>query len=141
MTVSKNTLKLTKALYWIVSIFMHLWVCYTLFMADRAITGVAWLILGLVLIFIMYVYYFPPGDPGSSWPPYVTYCPDYLTKISPTVCMDFVGLDSKLRKADPDHLPQPTDSNYAQYVFNPTGTVSQKIANAQAKGLTWEGLF
>jgi len=130
-----------KALYWIVGIFMHLWLCYLLFVSNRAITGVVWLILGLLLLVIMYMYYFPPGDPGSSWPPYVTYCPDYMTRVSDSVCMDFVGLNSQIQKADPANPPRPADVQYNRYVFDPRGNVSQKVANARAKGLTWEGLF
>ena len=130
-----------KALYWIVGIFMHLWLCYILFVGNRAITGVVWLILGLFLLFVMYMYYFPPGAPGSSWPPSTTYCPDYMTRVSDSVCMDFVGLHSQIQKADPANPPQPTESQYNRYVFDPRGTVSQKIAHARAKGLTWEGLF
>lgn len=141
MSTSKKTLKLMKSLYWIVGIFMHLWLCYILFVGNRAITGVVWLILGLLLLFVMYMYYFPPGDPGSSWPPYITYCPDYMTRVSDSVCMDFVGLNSQIQKADPANPPQPTESQYNRYVFDPRGSVSQKIAHARAKGLTWEGLF
>ena len=142
MPVSKNTLRLMKSLYWIVGIFMHLYVCYILFVSDRAITGVLWLILGLVILFIMYLYYFPPGDASSSWPPYVTSCPDYLTMVNPNACLDFVGLNSPfLKKSDPSNPPQPTDNNYSQYAFDPTGTKDQKIRNAQSKGLTWMGLI
>ena len=131
-----------KSLYWIVGIFMHLYLCYILFTTDRAITGVLWLVLGLVLLFIMFFYFFPAGDASSSWPPYVTSCPDYLTKMSPTACLDFVGLNSQyIKKADPENPPNPADSTYSQYAFDPSGTADQKIANARSKGLTWEGLF
>jgi hypothetical protein len=97
----------------------------------------------------MYMYYFAPGDASSNWPPYITMCPDYLTSVdqadgkggSALVCFDFVGLNSKLLKSDPQHLPQPSDTNYSRYAFNPSGTVAQKVANAQSNGLTWQGLF
>jgi hypothetical protein len=149
MPFSKNSLRLAKWIYWIVGLFMHLWVCYTLFVIEHAVTAIIWLILGLVLLVIMYMYYFAPGDTSSNWPPYITVCPDYLTSVSQgdgkgvtsNVCFDFVGLNSKLLKADPQHLPQPSDSNYTKYAFDPSGTVSQKVAKAQANGLTWQGLF
>lgn len=146
MALSKKTLRLLKWMYWIVGIFAHLYICYNLFVLDRPITGVVWLILGLVLIFVMYLYYFPPDDSGSSWPPYVTTCPDYLTAVTQTdgvtVCMDYVGLNNpNIRTTDPRHPPMPSEPNYSQYIFDPAGTTSQKITNAQARGLTWQGLF
>ena len=144
MPYSKKTLRMAKWAYWIVGLFIHLWVCYTLFTINHAITAIIWLILGLVLLVIMYMYYFSPSDANSNWPPYITVCPDYLTSVSQggtDVCFDFVGLNSKLLKADPKHLPQPSDGNYSKYAFNPSGTVAQKIANAQANSLTWQGLF
>jgi hypothetical protein len=146
MALSKKTLRLLKWMYWIVAICAHLYVCYTLFVLDRPITGVVWLILGLVLIFVMYLYYFPPGDSGSSWPPYITSCPDYLTSVTQpngaTLCMDYVGLNNpRIAKTNPSNPPRSSDSNYATYTFDPSGTASQKSNNAQARGLTWQGLF
>jgi hypothetical protein len=146
MALSKKTLRLLKWMYWIVAIFAHLYICYNLFVLDRPITGVVWLILGLVLIFVMYLYYFPLGDNGSSWPPYVTTCPDYLTAVTQTsgttVCMDYVGLNNpSIRKTDPSNPPLPLDPSYSQYIFDPAGTTNQKITNARARGLTWQGLF
>jgi hypothetical protein len=90
------------------------------------------------------MYYFANADATSNWPPYITLCPDYLTTVSQSggnVCFDFVGLNSKLMTADPRNLPQPSDANYSKYAFDPSGTVSQKVAKAQANGLTWQGLF
>jgi hypothetical protein len=146
MPISKKTLRLLKWVYWIVAIFCHLYLCYQLFVLDRPITGVVWLILGLVLLLVMYIYYFPPGDSGSSWPPYITTCPDYLTAVTQTngsvLCLDYVGLNNPgIKKSNPASPPQPTDSDYTQHIFNPEGTVSQKIAAAQSRGLTWQGLF
>ena len=139
--LSKNTTKLVKTLYWIIGFFSHLYVCYLLFVTDRAITGIIWFILGLILLFVMYLYYFPNGN-TNTWPPYVTVCPDYLTSVTPTACMDFVGLHNQyIKKANPSNLPQPSESEYSRYVFDPTGTKNQKITNAQSKGLTWEGLY
>lgn len=142
MAVSKSTLSLLKSLYWVVLTAVHLYMCYLLFSSDRAVAGVLWLIFGFVLIYIMYFVYFPAGDPGSSWPPYVTTCPDYLTSVSKTACMDFVGLNtSHVKKADPNHMPVPSDATYSQYVFNPTGSLADKTNRAQQYGLTWDGLF
>lgn len=146
MALSANTLKLLRWMYWIVAIFAHLYVCYSLFVLDRPITGVVWLILGLVLIFVMYLYYFPLGDNISSWPPYITTCPDYLTAVTQsngaTVCMDYVGLNNPGIKTMNPATPIPqSDPTYSQYIFDPSGTTSQKITAAQARGLTWEGLF
>jgi hypothetical protein len=138
MAFSKNTLKLMKSLYWILLSAAHLYVVYLLFTDSRAIAGTLWLILGFVLIFIVYPVYFPSGDPGSSWPPYITACPDYLTLIAPNYCADYVGLFSpRLKKADPANPPATTDS---AYVFNAGGSVSQKAGAATAYGLSWEGI-
>lgn len=141
MAFSKSTLTLMKSLYWIFTVAIHLYLCYILFVSDRAIAGVLWLVTGFLLIYIMYYVYFPKGDPGSTWPPYIRPCPDYLTQVTPTACMDFVGLYSpKLKKANPDMLPKPTDPDYYQYAFNPTGNMAQKTAKTNQYGLTWEGV-
>lgn len=142
MAVSKNTLTLFKSLYWILGSLLHLYVCYLLFANSRAIAGILWLILGFIMLYIMYFVFFPMGDPGSQWPPYITACPDYLTKVSAKACMDFVGLNTPhLKKADPANPPAPSDPSYSQYVFDPTGSVTDKAARAQQYGLTWEGIY
>ena len=141
MAFSRSTLTLMKWLYWIFTVAVHLYLCYILFVSDRAIAGVLWLISGFLLIYIMYYVFFPPGDPGSTWPPYIRPCPDYLTQVTDSACMDFVGLHSpKLKQANRDQLPKPTDPNYYQYAFDPRGNMNQKTANANRYGLTWEGV-
>jgi hypothetical protein len=138
MAFSARTLKFMKVLYWVLMTAIHLFICYLLFTNDRSITGVIWLILGFILIYVMYWVYFPPGNPGSQWPPYLTACPDYLTLLAPNACVDFVGLGSpQLRKSDPANPPSPSDS---AYVFNPSGTIEQKAARAQQYGLSWDGI-
>lgn len=138
MALSANELRLAKWLYWIILIAAHLYICYMLFTTQRPIAAIIWLILGAMLIYIMYPYYFPPGGAGSQWPPYITACPDYLTVLAPNLCVDYVGLNSpRLKKSDPEVPPPPTDSTR---VFNASGTLSQKAANAQSYGLTWEGV-
>lgn len=138
MAFSERTLTFMKWIYWIVLIGGLLYSCYLMFTNGRAITGVLWLIMGFFLIYIMYPVYFPPGDPGSQWPPYLTACPDYLTLIAPNACVDYVGLGSPLlKKADPAFPPSPNDSNY---VFNSAGTVAQKASKAQQYGLSWDGI-
>jgi hypothetical protein len=93
------------------------------------------------LAYIVYPYYFPPGTGAGQWPPYITACPDYLTLVSGTSCMDFVGLGSPLlKKADRTQLPLPTNSDYAQYVFDNAGTAAQKASRAQQYGLSWQGV-
>jgi len=149
MSLSKKTLRLLKFMYWIVAIFIHLYVCYKLFTSERPITGVVWLVLGFVLLFVMYFYYFNSLDNESSWPPYITVCPDYLTSIPETpgskviVCVDFVGLNNpNIQKSDPAFPPVPTDSDYNKKVFRINGmTTSEKIKSAKDKDLTWQGLF
>ena len=139
MALSKEELKLTKALYWILLSAVHLYICYLLFINDRAIAGILWLVLGFMLIYVMYPVYFPDGGAGTRWPPYVTTCPDYLTLIAPNACADFVGLGSPLlKKSDPALPPSPTDSTH---VFNSAGTVAEKAARAQQYGLSWEGIL
>ena len=138
MAFSTRVLILLKWLYWIILTCVHLYICYILFATSKAIAGILWLIFGFVILFLMYPYFFPPGDPGSHWPPYITACPDYLTKIGPNACVDFVGLNSPLlKKADPAHPPALTDSSK---VFDPSGSVSDKAAKAQQYGLSWEGV-
>jgi hypothetical protein len=88
------------------------------------------------MIFIFYFYYFPWGDPGTTWPPYIAPCPDYLTNVGNSQCVDYVGLHTKLKKTAPGVIP--TDPNN---IFNSSGTLSQKAANAQLYGLTWEGVL
>jgi len=141
MALSKQTLKLMKYLYWIILTLGHLYVCYLLLVTNRAIAGIIWLIVGFVLIFVMYPYYFTPGDPGSQWPPYISACPDYLTLIAPNKCVDYVGLHSMLVKSDPLVRPNVSDQNtYNSRVFDSKGSVADKAARAQMLGLSWEGI-
>ena len=138
MALSARTLLLAKWLYWILLSLAHLYICYMLFTMNHAIAGIMWLIIGFMLIFIMYPVYFPPGDPGAHWPPYVSTCPDYLTLIGPHACVDYVGLGSPLlKKSDPKLPPALTDSSR---VFDSSGSVATKAANAQRYGLSWEGI-
>ena len=138
MALGQNEVRLAKWLYWIILSAAHLYVCYMLFTTGRAIAGVMWLILGFMLIYIMYPYYFPDSGKGRSWPPYVSACPDYLTLIGPNACVDFVGLNTPLlKKSDVSLPPAITDTSR---VFNATGTIQQKAAKAQQYGLSWEGV-
>ena len=138
MALSTNVLRLMKSLYWIVLSCAHLYICYTLLVTNRAIAGFLWLIAGFLLIYALYPVYFPAGDPGSKWPPYVRGCPDYLTMIAPNACADYVGLNNgKLQKSDPAHPPIVTD---ATRVFDASGDVGAKAARAQQYGLSWEGV-
>ena len=138
MALGKNELRLAKWLYWIGLIAVHLYICYLLFTNNRAIAGVIWLVLGLILIYVMYPVFFPLGDPGAQWPPYISACPDYLSVIAPNACADFVGLNSPLlKKSDPAFPPAVSDTTR---VFDATGTVAQKAAKAQQYGLSWEGI-
>ena len=138
MATSTTTLKLLKSLYWIITVGIHLYICYILFSIGHAIAGILWLILGLMIIYLVYPVYFPAGDPGSQWPPYITACPDYLTLASNGSCYDFVGLNTKLQYTDPSISPLPTDPAHA---FNPAGSPQQKANAAQTMGLTWEGIY
>jgi hypothetical protein len=111
-----------------------------LFINNRAIAGILWLVLGLLLIYIVYPYYFPPGDGSSSWPPYIAGCPDYLTMIGPNLCVDYVGLGSpRLQKSD-STLATPPAASDTSHVFNSSGSVQEKAQRAQQYGLTWEGI-
>ena len=141
MALSSTSLTFMKWTYWVVLILLHLYVCYLLITYQPAhmITGILWFILGLLLFFLMYPVFFPPGDPGAQWPPYIAACPDYLTVIAPNYCADFVGLNSPLlKKSDPAYPPATTDSSA---VFDASGTVAQKAARTQQYGLTWEGIY
>lgn len=138
MALSKQSLYLAKSLYWVFFILAHLYICYILFATGRVITGVVWLILGFIMIFIFYFVYFPAGDSANQWPPYISACPDYMTMIAPNKCVDFVGLNSGLlRKSDPSQPPGATDTTR---VFDSSGSTSQKSDRAQSFGLTWQGI-
>lgn len=138
MAFSALTLKLLKSLYWILGLFAHLYITYLLFATGRAIAGVLWLIVGIMLLWLIYPVYFPFGDPGSHWPPYIRSCPDYLTQLYPNGCVDYAHLNSPLLKpSDPSNPPQRGDS---QHIFDSSGTVQQKAARAQQYGLSWEGI-
>lgn len=138
MAFSGTTLTLMKSLYWILGLFVHLYICYLLFMNNRPIAGLLWLILGVMLLWLLFPVYFPYGDPGSHWPPYIRSCPDYLTLIAPNACVDYSGLNSPvLKPSDPANPPSPGDT---QHVFDSSGSASQKAARAQQYGLTWEGI-
>ena len=137
MALSTNTLKLMKVLYWILLSLIHLYIVYILLVSNRTITGIIWLIMGFMLILIMYGVYFPGGDPGSQWPPYISACPDYLSQIAPNACVDYVGLHSRLIKSDPRHPPALTET---EKVFNAAGDRATKAQNAQMRGLSWQGI-
>jgi len=140
MAFSKRTLKLFKWLYWIFLILVQLYITYIFFASDRIILGCLWLVTGFILIFVFYFYYFPLGDPGSSWPPYITPCPDYMTQIAPGKCVDYVGLHApSIKKSDPSLPPPPL--NDASHVFDGSGSMSQKAVAAQQNGLSWEGVL
>jgi len=137
MAFSARALTLIKSLYWVIFTLAHLYICYLMFATNRAIAGIMWLIFGFILLFIMYPVYFPFGDPGAKWPPYVSACPDYLTMIRPGACVDYVGLNSSLSRSDP---ALPSADGDASKVFDSTGTPAQKAAKAQQFGLSWEGV-
>ena len=138
MALGKNEIRLAKWLYWIILLAAHLYVCYLLFTNNRPIAAIIWLILGFLLIYIMYPYYFPDNGNGRSWPPYIAACPDYLTLVGPNACVDFVGLNTPLlKKSEYDLPPALTDTTR---VFDSTGTIQQKAAKAQQYGLSWEGI-
>jgi hypothetical protein len=138
MAMSNRALVFAKWIYWLLLGFALIYSCYLLFQSGRAVTGVLFFIFGSMLLYMMYHYYFPPGDPSSQWPPYITACPDYLTLIAPNACADYVGLHTPiLQQSDPAHPPVPTDT---KHVFSATGTVHEKAAKAQQYGLSWEGI-
>lgn len=140
MAFGKTTLRLLKWMYWVVLLLAHIYIVYLMFVTDRAILAILWMIVGLIMIFVFYFYYFPWGDPGTIWPPYVTACPDYLTSIGNSRCVDYVGLhSSKIRKSDPTLTPPTSDSDPA--VFVNSGTPAQKAANAAARDLSWQGVI
>ena len=138
MALSGRTLKLVKVLYWVFLTMIQIYLCYLMFVTNRVLLGILWLIAGFILIFLFYFYYFPWGDPDSRWPPYIRGCPDYLTKISPTACVDYVGLNSPLLRKSDAKLPPPTDPSH---IFDSSGDMSQKAARAQQYGLSWEGVL
>ena len=141
MALSQNALRFAKILYWLILSVGNLYLCYLLITSGRSMAGILMLVFGFMLIYILYPYYFSPGTGSGQWPPYITACPDYLSLVRGHDCMDFVGMGSPLlKKADRAHPPQPTDSDYAQYVFDNSGTPAQKASRAQQYGLSWQGV-
>ena len=53
MALSKNALRLAKILYWVFTVAIHLFITYTLFVMDRPIAGILWLVLGLLLVLVL----------------------------------------------------------------------------------------
>jgi len=139
MALSKNTLRLFKWLYWILLLLAHIYVVYIMFVTSRPILAILWMITGLIMIFVFYFYYFPWGDPGMKWPPYITPCPDYLTSIGGNKCVDYVGLHSPLLKKSDPKLPPPPPTD-TKHVFDASGSMSEKANKAQQYGLSWEGV-
>jgi hypothetical protein len=138
MVVSTTTLKMLKVGYWVILSVAQLYISYALVTSERTIAGVLWFVLGFMLIYIMYLVYFPAGDSDTKWPPYIAACPDYLTLLAPNACVDYVGLHSPiLKKSDPAVPPSPTDPSH---VFDASGSLAQKVARTNQYGLTWEGI-
>ena len=137
MAISSRTLKVLKALYWLVCVAVHLVVVLKLFQIQHVIAGAIWLVAGLVLIYVFYGYFFPKDGEDGKWPPFIRPCPDYLTQIAPGKCVDYVGMGGQLKKSDPQHPPAVTNS---EYVFDAMGTMAQKAQNAKSYGLSWEGI-
>ena len=126
-----------KGLYWLIALAAHAFVVYTLFKMGYGITGTLWLMVGLVLIYLFYGYYFPSGSTEGQWPPYIRPCPDYLTQIAPNKCVDFVGIGGGIKKS---LYGDPPAVNNMEYVFDSSGTAAQKAQNAKSMGLSWEGV-
>lgn len=137
MVVSKRALVLMKVLYWLILTAGHIYLCYILLSTERPIAGILWLFFGFFLIYVMYYVYFPPGADDTTWPPYVSSCPDYLTVLAPNKCVDFVGLHSPLlKKSDPTLPPSLSDTSR---VFDSSGSKAEQAARALQYGLTWSG--
>jgi hypothetical protein len=137
MALSNRTLQLAKYCYWILLTIAHLYICYILFVTDRVIAGVLWLVMGFLMIAVFFPVFFPPGNPGARWPPYISPCPDYMTQIAPGVCADFVGLNSAIKKSDPKNPPVGGD---ATRVFTTEKDMQRNAINATNAVLSWQGV-
>ena len=138
--LSKNAATAARWLYWILMIGAQLAISAGFFYSGRSIAGAIWLAVGLFLTVIFYSVFFPQGNSTAShaWPPHVASCPDYLTQIRPTQCVDLVGLNSPhLKRSDPTNLPGPGDG---EYIFKTSSSLSQNAALCQQYGLSWEGV-
>lgn len=142
MQLSRTALRFSKILYWILLSIANIYLSYLFVKSGRTMAGLLFLVIGFMLIYVLYPYFFPPGSGSGQWPPYISACPDYLTLVRGHDCMDFVGMGSPiLKKANKEQPPQPTDSDYSQYVFDNSGTTAQKSARTQQYGLSWQGIF
>jgi hypothetical protein len=137
--------------YILFCIFVGLSVTMQLMRSKRAVSGIAYLILAvLIFVFFGLRWFGREGDGiASQWPPIINACPDYLTKynrvvnnVSTPVCIDMVGVsrNSKLKKwpIDGNEPSDSTATDGSTYYFTLDGTMEQKCARAKDFGLSWE---
>jgi hypothetical protein len=132
--------------YILFCIFVGLSVTVQLMKSDRVVSGVAYLILALLIFVFFGLRWFGREGKGvaGQWPPIINACPDYLTKynrresdgkVTP-VCIDTVGVSRNCQlKKWPIDGTVPTDQ---AYYFTLDGSMEQKCARAKQMGLSWE---
>ena len=132
--------------YVLVSVFLGLSVTVQLMRSNRVISGVAYLVLAILILTFFGLRWFGTtgGAVSGQWPPVINACPDYLTKynrkesdgkVTPA-CIDTVGVSRNCQlKKWPIDGTVPTDP---AYYFGLDGSMEEKCARAKQLGLSWE---
>ncbi len=132
--------------YVLFCLFVGLSVTVQLMKSNRAIAGIAYMILALLVFVFFGLRWFGKEGKGvtGQWPPIINACPDYLTKynriesdgrVVPS-CIDTVGVSRNCQlKKWPSDGTVPTDP---AYYFGLEGSMEEKCARSKQLGLSWE---
>lgn len=159
MALSPVTKRIFEAIHWIFSCMVLGVIVYLAWKAQKHVEAILLTIIGISAIFYYWIKWFKIPDPEEDWPPVINPCPDYLTLVAPDatgdsvpVCVDFVGvstLPQVLKKANPKAIPQASDADYGDYVFEVDKSKpnqseadynTQICLKVQSKGLSWAGV-
>ena len=134
-------------IYWGLGIIASLAAGYVLYKLNFQIAGVLTFLGCIIALFYYYVKWFQIPSQTSSWPPYTTPCPDFLTLVDPGTssgiakCMDYVGVSGNglLKKADPGNASQLSDATY-NFSINKNDKNLDLCQAAAGYGLTWSSI-
>ena len=134
-------------IYWGLGIVASLAAGYLLYKLNFQIAGVLTFLGCILALFYYYVKWFQIPSQTSSWPPYTTPCPDFLTLVDPGTtsgiakCMDYVGVSSngQLNKADPKNAAHRTNATY-NFSIDKNNKTQDLCEAAAGYGLTWSSI-
>jgi hypothetical protein len=130
-------------LYWFLGLVAALGIAYVLYKMNFQIAAVLVFLGAVIALFYYYVKWFQIPSNTATWPPTTTPCPDFLTLVSPGVCMDFVGVSSngRLKKSNPTRsAEQGSDPQYAFKIDTSKGATTDLCQKASEYGLTWSSI-